>query len=682
MKRRGSVAVRVIGLLIAGMIIYSLVLFTVINRQLTEGFLNYIENTLVYQSEGVQNYIDEISADLKRSTASLKESFYEGYPENGFEPRFVNDVCHQVIKYHDAEGAIIVDNTGNKITTTSLGSVDFSRFIKRAIAGENVSSIFIDGKHLYAVVAEPLVVNGAQVGAAVTKQRISDDKFVAKIASLYDVKAEYYSGYTRVYSTYTLMTGSKIENKHIIDSVLKGQPVKAIINVKGEEYVSYYFPIRDSEGNVLTSFHIGKPMSDVVTIAKGIFIPLIITAAAITIVLVGLIILLIYQSILKRLTFVGKSIKTLSSGDADLTLRIPEKGNNEFTELGADVNAFIEILQTLVKKLNEAQLSLEQIGAELGVNSQETASATSEIMANISSVRMQAETQSTAVTETTTVLEQSGESVNELVELINNQVAGITQASAAIEQMIGNISAVSNSVNIMAQSFKVLDSNVNEGNFKLENVGNKVNQMADQSKMLLQANNMIAQVASQTNLLAMNAAIEAAHAGEAGKGFSVVADEIRKLAETSSVQSKNINTELKEISASIQDIVTLTGDARNSYSSIVSQLNSTDTIMEQIANAMAEQSLASTQILEALADMKGQSTSVNEKSKGLQRGIENVQNNMNVVAQVSDVILGSMDEMTAGSQEISTSSQSVSNLAQQTRDNIEIMDSLLKQFKA
>ena len=470
MKRRGSVAVRVIGLLIAGMIIYSLVLFTVINKQLTEGFLNYIENTLVYQSEGVQNYIDEISADLKRSTASLKESFYEGYSENGFEPRFVNDVCHQVIKYHDAEGAIIVDKYGTKITTTSLGSVDFTRFIKRAVAGENVSSIFLDGKHLYAVVAEPLIVNGSQVGAAVTKQRISDDKFVAKIASLYDVKAEYYSGYTRVYSTYSLMTGSKIENKFIIDRVLKGEPVSAIINVKGEEYVSYYFPIRDAEGNVLTAFHIGKPMSDVVTIARGIFIPLTILAAVITIVLVGLIILLIYQSILKRLMFVGKSIKTLSSGDADLTLRIPAKGNNEFSELGADVNAFMEILQTLVKRLNEAQVSLEQIGEELGVNSQETASATSQILANISSVRMQAETQSVAVSETTTVLEQSGESVKELVSLINNQVAGITQASAAITQMIGNISAVSNSIKIMAQSFKVLDSNVNDGNQKLENV--------------------------------------------------------------------------------------------------------------------------------------------------------------------------------------------------------------------
>ncbi len=682
MKRRESVAVRVIGLLLVGMIVYSLSLFSVINRQLMAGFQNYMENTLIYQSQGVQNYIDDISSELRRSTKSLTDSFYEEYEKRGFEPRFLNDICHNVIRYYDCEGAVIVDSNGKKLTTTSLGSVDFSRFINKALSGEEVSSIFMDGKHLYAVVAVPLIVDEKLVAAAITKQRISDDKFVSKIASLYDVKAEYYSGYTRVYSTYTLMTGSKIENQFIIDSVLEGKPVQAIISTGGEDYISYYFPIKDEEGKVLTSFHIGKPMKDVVTIARGIFLPLIIIAALITVILVGLIILMLYQAILKRLKFVGKSIKTLSSGEADLTQRVSVKGNNEFSELGTDVNAFIEILQTLVQKLNGAQVSLEQIGAELGVNSQETASATSQIMANIASVRMQAETQSTAVTETTTVLEQSGQRVDELVALINDQVAGITQASAAIEEMIGNIGAVSNSVNMMAQSFKVLDSNVNDGNQKLENVGNRVNQMADQSKMLLQANNMIAQVASQTNLLAMNAAIEAAHAGEAGKGFSVVADEIRKLAETSSAQSKNINSELKGISSSIQDIVVLSGEARNSFDSIVTQLNSTDTIMEQIENAMAEQSLASTQILEALADMKGQSSSVNDKSMNLQRGIENVQNNMSVVAQVSDVILGSMDEMSAGSQEISKSSQNVSDLAQQTRDNIEIMDDLLKQFKA
>ena len=682
MKKRESVAVRVIGLLSVGMIIYSLVLFSVINRQLMTGFQDYMENTLVKQSQGVQNYIDDISAELQRSTKSLTDYFYEEYDQKGFSPRFVNDICHRVLRYSDADGAIIVDANGKKVTTTSLGSVDFSRFINRALAGENVSSVFMEGKHLYAVVAYPLSSKGKIVGAAVTKQRISDDKFVSKIASLYDVKAEYYTMYTRLYSTYTLMTGMETNNKYIIDSVLNGQPVQAIVNINGEEYIAYYFPIKDEEGNVLTTFHLGKPMSDVRKIAKGIFVPLIILAAFITIILVALIILLIQQSILKRLKFVGSSVKSLSSGDADLTQRVEVKGHNEFSELGTDVNAFIEILQSLVRKLHDAQLALEQIGVELGVNSQETASATAEIMANIASVRQQAEVQSTAVSETSTVLEESGSRVLELVDLVNNQVAGITQASAAIEEMIGNISAVSNSVKMMSENFKILDTNVGDGNLKLENVGNKVNQMAEQSKTLLQANNMIAQVASQTNLLAMNAAIEAAHAGEAGKGFSVVADEIRKLAETSSVQSKLINSELKEISASIDDVVLLSKDARNSFDSIVTQLNTTDTLMGQIDRAMAEQSAASSEILQALADMKDQSASVNDKSINLKSGIENVQNNMSVVAQVSDTILGSMDEMTAGSQEISTSTQSVSDLAQKTRDNIELMDNLLKQFKA
>ena len=682
MKKKVSISVRVIGIIVVGMLLYSIALFAVINRQLISGFEGYIQKSLAYESKGVQNYIDEVISDLQRSTESLKDAFYNEYEQRGFEPRFVNDICHNVVKYYDAEGAIIVDSTGKKVTTTSLGSVDFTRYIKRAVAGEEVASAFVDGKHLYAVVATPLKVNGKLVGAAITKQRISDDKFVAKIASLYDVEAEYFSGYKRVYSTFTLMTGSEITNKDVIDLVLKGQTVQGIVNIKGEDYISYYFPIKDSDGNVLTSFYIGKSVTDVFAIARSIIIPLLMVTAGITIILVLLLILVLYKTVLNKVKYVGKSIKTLSSGNADLTVRVPVKGHDEFSELGSDVNQFINLLQGLVQKLNGAQTSLEKIGTELGVNSQETASATSEIMANINSVRMQAETQSVAVSETSNVLENSRSSVAELVDLVNNQVAGITQASAAIEEMISNIAAVSNSVKLLAESFKILDSNVGAGNQKLENVGARVTEMAAQSKMLIQANTMIAQVASQTNLLAMNAAIEAAHAGEAGRGFSVVADEIRKLAETSAAQSKNIFNELKEISRSIDDVVGLSQDAQTSFESIVNQLNVTDSIMGQIDNAMTEQSAASTQILEALADMKGQSVSVNEKSVNLRKGIEDVQNNMTVVSQVSDLILGSMDEMAAGSQQINTSSQSVSELAQNTRENIQVMDSLLRQFTA
>ena len=680
MKR--SVSVRVIGVIVVGMLAFSITLFAVINQQLISGFENYIQKSLQHESRGVQDYINESIEDLQRSTKSLKDAFYEGYEENGFSPRFVNDICHNAIRYFDAEGAIIVDTKGNKITTTSLGSIDFTRYIKRAVAGEEVASIFMDGKHLYAVVASPLTVNKKIVGATVTKKRITDDNFVAKIAKLYDVEAEYYSGYKRIYSTFTLMSGSEIQNKEAVDTVLKGNTVSGILNIKGAKYISYFFPIKDAEGNTLTTFYIGKPVSDVYELATQILIPVLIITAAITLILIALMVIILYRTVLKRVKYVGKSIKTLSSGNADLTVRVPVKGHDEFSELGDDVNNFINILQGLVQKLNGAQVALEQIGNELGVNSQETASATSEIMANISSVRMQAETQSAAVSETSSVLENSREHVGELVDLVNTQVAGITQASAAIEEMISNIAAVSNSVKMMSESFRILGVNVGDGNQKLENVGARVNQMAAQSKMLIQANNMIAQVASQTNLLAMNAAIEAAHAGEAGRGFSVVADEIRKLAETSAAQSKNIYNELKEISGSIDAVVGLSQEAQVSFNSIVNQLNVTDSIMNQIDNAMTEQSAASTQILEALSDMKGQSVTVNEKSVDLRKGIEDVQNNMNVVSQVSDIILGSMDEMAAGSQQINTSSQSVSELAKNTRENIQVMDSLLRQFTA
>jgi methyl-accepting chemotaxis protein len=682
MKRTGSVSVRVIGVIVVGMAAFSIALFAIVNRQLIFGFENYITKSLAYESTGVQKYIDDNIDDLKRSTASLKDSFYEGYAQYGFKTRFVSDICHNVIKYFDADGAIIVDANGNKESTTSLGSVDFSKYIKRALSGEEVESTFMDGRHLYAVVASPLKVDGQTVGAVVTKKRITNDNFVATIASLYDVEAEYYSGYKRIYSTFTLMTGSEIENKEVVDRVLKGESVQGILNVRGDKYISYFFPIKDAEGNVLTTFYIGKPMSDVYAMATQILVPLLLITGGITAILILVMILMLYKTVLNKVKYVGKSIKTLSSGNADLTVRVPVKGNDEFSELGSDVNQFINLLQSLVQKLNGAQVALEQIGNELGVNSQETASATNEIMANINSVRMQAETQSAAVSETSNVLENSREHVGELVDLVNNQVAGITQASAAIEEMISNISAVSNSVKMMSESFKILGYNVGDGNQKLENVGARVNQMAAQSKMLIQANNMIAQVASQTNLLAMNAAIEAAHAGEAGRGFSVVADEIRKLAETSAAQSKNIYSELKEISGSIDDVVGLSQEAQNSFDAIVNQLNVTDSIMSQIDNAMTEQSAASTQILDALSDMKGQSASVNEKSVNLRKGIEDVQNNMTVVSQVSDLILGSMDEMAAGSQQISTSSQSVSELAKNTRDNIQMMDSLLRQFTA
>ena len=682
-SKLSSVSTILITAVSAGFLAFSVVLFVLISRYLSSGLESYFQGDLDEYSEVVVEEVKAQRKGLVNAQAKLADSFESMFENSGsFSVSYMNTEIDLTKRNLGIQELAVVDVNGRQVSSKNYGDAsNDSDIVQKALKGDAAEKIVKDGQNVVVVRAVPFKIGGKIAGVVFGKETLTSQEFAEKMKKYTMCDFTIFDGEKRAYTTLAGMRGSVIADINPIRTAESGKKYEGKAVINGVRYVVCYFPLKAEDGKFLTTLWLGKPLVVIDHVSSAIFKPLIAVMSVLVILFFAVLVSVIIFKIIKPLKRVGAAVNNLASGDADLAQRIEVHGNDEFAEISTGINTFIEMLHKIVSELNLAQKELTAIGIDLGTNSQESASATAEIMANIAGVRKQSESQSEAVSNTTTILGHSAENVNNLENLVEAQAAGITESSAAIEQMLGNISSVTSSVRKMADSFKELGITVSDGKTKLANVDGKVNEIAEQSKMLIQANTIIAQIASETNLLAMNAAIEAAHAGKAGEGFSVVANEIRKLAETSSAQSKNINTELKEISSSIKDVVSLSKDSQVAFGQIVTHLDSTDVIIREIDNAMSEQENASRQIFSALSDMRNQSIEVNEMSHQVKDNIVAVTKDMDTVSQISSIILGSMDEMTAGAQQISTATQGVSDLAASTKENIDVMDSKLKLFR-
>jgi methyl-accepting chemotaxis protein len=247
--------------------------------------------------------------------------------------------------------------------------------------------------------------------------------------------------------------------------------------------------------------------------------------------------------------------------------------------------------------------------------------------------------------------------------------------------MLANIKSVTQTLFKNADNVKELLEASEIGRTGLQDVATDIQEIARESEGLLEINSVMENIASQTNLLSMNAAIEAAHAGEAGKGFAVVADEIRKLAESSGEQSKTISTVLKKIKSSIDKITASTDNVLNKFEAIDSGVRTVVDQEESIRNALEEQSEGSKQILHAIGQVNEITGYVRAGSAEMLEGSKEVIREANNLEKATQEITGGMNEMASGADQMNVAIHRVNELSVNNREQIDLLTKEVSRFK-
>lgn len=453
-----------------------------------------------------------------------------------------------------------------------------------------------------------------------------------------DIDITVFEGDTRTQSSIADAVGTKA-SEIVVETVCKGgkELFDTDISVNGEAYYGYYKPI---ENGMLFA---GKPKADVDEFIKKIVLYVICIAAVVYIICL-VVAVLISNSIAKRITRASEQIAVLASGELGTELAKPVKNakdevdimNNAIVQLQQELKQIIAVISEQAKQLNTSNIEFQDKFVNLTDNVKNVNVAMEEIATG----------STTQASETTS----AGEQVAEMADVIEQNSRNID----ALEETVEHMSQLSANAN------NILSELVNINQKTLENIGT-VSEQTDatnsSAEKIQEAVQMIQNIAQQTNLLSLNASIEAARAGDAGKGFAVVAEEIRTLSENSADSAS-------EIEAIVQELLENSGKS-------VRKMNE----VNEDAKIQLEKL---THTREAFESLKTEVNAVSDASHSIYEQTVRLEEQKNTINGAVEQLAAISEENAASTQETSASMQVLFGVIDDCRKETEVLSDLSK----